>query len=369
MWWLLLACTPSKEPVDSSPPVDSEPAVVEVPDISDDLAPLLETYDIPALAAASLSSEGLLTLGATGLRQAGGADPVTREDPWHLGSDTKAMTATLLALVARGGSISLDTHVETVWPQAHEGWHGVTLLDLLHHRGGAPDDLSVDRPDLWSDLWSNPDDPRGAREDLAAGLLAEPPVEAVGQYAYSNAGYILVGAAIEAREDAAWEDLMRSELFEPLGMTGCSFGAPLDPAPWGHRQSGDALQPMDPTRSSADNPPGLGPAGTVHCPLSGWAAYVSWVLRGAQGLDDRLDAETWSTLLTPAGTYAAGWAVGERGWAGGTVYAHSGSNTMWYAVAWVAPEIDRAFLATSNAATQDAVAATDAAVVLMIEAE
>ncbi|MCB9793728.1 MAG: beta-lactamase family protein [Alphaproteobacteria bacterium] len=363
----LAACHGGKTPDDSQPPVDSAPQVVEAPDISELLAPVLEAHPTPALAGAVLSSTELLGLGAVGFRQEGGEDPVLREDPFHLGSDTKAMTATLLALLAPDGNLQLDTRVETVWPEAHEGWHGVTMLDLLHHRGGAASSLGQDRPDLWSALWANPDDPRGAREDFAAGLLAAPPDETVGEYTYSNAGYMLVGAAIEAREDAAWEALMQRELFEPLGMQGCSFGAPPDPAPWGHREEGGGLTPVDPSSSASDNPPGLGPAGTVHCPLAGWAAYAAWVLQGARGEDSRLDAATWETLLTPEGQYAAGWGVGQRNWADGTVLTHNGSNTMWFAVIWVAPEIDRAFLAATNAASGEAQAATDAAVSAMIQ--
>jgi hypothetical protein len=43
-----------------------------------------------------------------------------------------------------------------------------------------------------------------------------------------------------------------------------------------------------------------------------------------------------------------GWIVGERDWAGGRVLTHAGSNTMWYAVVWIAPARDFAVLVAAN---------------------
>ena len=67
----------------------------------------------------------------------------------------------------------------------------------------------------------------------------------------------------------------------------------------------------------------------------------------------------WETLLEPDGEYAAGWFVGRRPWASGPVYWHTGSNNLWWAVAVLAPSVDRVFLAASNAATFEAQQATD----------
>ena len=38
----------------------------------------------------------------------------------------------------------------------------------------------------------------------------------------------------------------------------------------------------------------------------------------------------------------------KRPWGKGTVLTHSGSNTMWYAIVWVAPQLDQAFLVATN---------------------
>jgi hypothetical protein len=61
-----------------------------------------------------------------------------------------------------------------------------------------------------------------------------------------------------------------------------------------------------------------------------------------------LDRKTLSRLITPTGTYAGGWILAKRPWGKGTVLTHSGSNTMWYATVWVAPKLNRSFLAATN---------------------
>jgi lipoate-protein ligase A len=40
--------------------------------------------------------------------------------------------------------------------------------------------------------------------------------------------------------------------------------------------------------------------------------------------------------------------VVQRPWGGGTVLAHSGSNTMWYCVVWMAPKRNFAVLSATN---------------------
>ena len=50
-----------------------------------------------ALAAGVVTREGLAWSAVRGVRRFGGDDPATLDDRWHLGSNTKAMTAALYA--------------------------------------------------------------------------------------------------------------------------------------------------------------------------------------------------------------------------------------------------------------------------------
>jgi hypothetical protein len=110
-----------------------------------------------------------------------------------------------------------------------------------------------------------------------------------------------------------------------------------------------------------DNAAVLGPAGTVHCTLGDWAKFIADQLRGARGQNGLLKAESYRMIQTPhfGGEYALGWGVGERKWANGKVLTHTGSNTMNYALAWVAPLRDAAFLVCTNMGGNSATKATD----------
>jgi len=339
--------------------------------VDDVVADALGVRQTPALAAAVVDVDGVVSWGASGARVAGQADQVTVDDPWHLGSNTKAMTAVLAGRLVDQGVVDWDLAVLDVWPQADAGWQNVTLEKLLHHRGGASSNLIAQHPSLWSALWQEPD-PSAARHALLEALLALPPDETVDDFAYSNAGYMMAGAMLELRADATWRALMQRDLFDPLQMTGCGFGPPTGDVPHGHRISNNALTSVSPGLE-ADNPAGLGPAGTVHCPLDDWAKFIAVHLPGHALPDGTpyLMSTTLERLHTPTGDYAGGWLVAERPWAApegnGVVLTHSGSNTMWLSVAWVAPELGLAFLATTNSATADASVATDTVIGALIE--
>jgi CubicO group peptidase (beta-lactamase class C family) len=166
-----------------------------------------------------------------------------------------------------------------------------------------------------------------------------------------------------------WEQLMRERLFEPLGMTSAGFGGTgtrgqID-QPWPHRDDG---KPMRANGPEIDNPPVLGPAGTVHATIGDWAKFIADQLRGARGGAGLLKPESYVLLHTPpfAGEYAPGWLVVRRDWAGGRALNHCGCNTMNYANAWLAPERDFAVLACANQGGDKAFKATDEAVSALI---
>jgi len=167
---------------------------------------------------------------------------------------------------------------------------------------------------------------------------------------------------------------MREHLFTPLGMTTAGFGPPgtaetVD-QPRGHLIVGARWKPMEPGEF-ADNPAVIGPAGTVHCSMADWAKYAAFHLRGARGEEATLPADAFRKLHTPLSgdeqRYAFGWLVAERGWAGGETLTHAGSNTMWFAVLWLAPNRDAAYLAATNVAHGSAFTACDAAISKLIE--
>jgi CubicO group peptidase (beta-lactamase class C family) len=347
---------------DAAPATDAGPPPA---DLAATLEPIRASYGLPALAAAVLDGDRLAALGAVGLRSAGDTVAVTTDDAWHLGSDTKAMTATVAATLVEEGVLAWDETMPELFPDfaasMDPAFTTVTLAHLLAHRAGLTGDLGAE-PALWNMLWDLSADPTALRAWLAEQLLTRPPtVPPDVTYVYSNAGYIVAGAALERATGETWEALIAARLFGPLGMSSCGFGAPATPgtvdAPWGHSGTTGAYTPVAPG-PYADNPPALGPAGTVHCALADWAKFAALHLAGARGESTFLSAATFAELQTPwpGGDYALGWIVVDRAWAGGFALTHAGSNTMFFANLWIAPAKDRALLVATNAA--DTAAAT-----------
>lgn len=303
----------------------------------------------PALAAGIVSREGLGWAGVRGVRRAGSEDAATTDDRWHLGSNTKAMTAAVFGRMVEQGRARWAMPLSEAFPglTIDPAWSGTTLDDLMHHRAGLLDAGLLDQ--AW--LMAAHADQRPLpvqRAELAARAFSAPPAGPKGAFSYGNVNYIVVGAALEAITGQPWETVIAAELFTPLGLTSAGFGAPGGEAPWGHR-GGVAVNPA----GFADNPRALGPAGTVHMDMADYGRFIAAMMGGGP---DWLGDATRTHLLTPAAgdppAYACGWGVGTAPWAGvggpGPIISHNGSNTMWFATVLAAPERGLGFIALSN---------------------
>src|SRR5688572_16505951 len=75
-------------------------------DISPLLDPIIAKHNVPGMVAAIIDSETIVAQGASGVRRRGDAQKVTLNDRFHIGSDTKMMTATLCAILVEEGKLS-----------------------------------------------------------------------------------------------------------------------------------------------------------------------------------------------------------------------------------------------------------------------
>lgn len=344
------------------------------------IEPIRTEHHLPALAGAIVGKDGSARIAAVGFRKAGDDTPVTIDDLWHIGSCTKAMTATMIAGLVEDGTLRWDLTLASAFPgiAMHESWRGVTLAQLLTHRAGFLH--SPTRGGLWNRLRTFSGTPVEQRRLMLIEVLRDAPeFEPGAKMQYSNTGYGVAGALAESVTGTAWEELMRSRLFEPLGMASAGFGAPGTPGvvdqPWGHMANGAPVPPGP----GADNPAAIGPGGTVRLSLSDWAKFIALHLRAGAGEPAILTPALFAELHTPPddglGDYAMGWGVATRPWARGDaprdtgrVLTHNGTNTLWFAVAWLAPERGFAVLAVANQGGDEAARATDRVCAALIRA-
>jgi CubicO group peptidase (beta-lactamase class C family) len=315
-------------------------------------------FGVPAVGGATVTKEGIQVLEVAGIRKHGNDTPVEVGDRWHLGSDTKAMTATLLGVLVQKGVVGWDLTVPQAFPEWNqtmkERFKEASFERLMAHRSGILN-VSADEGAALTDMSKSAKERRLEftrlivhREHSEEGLLFDAPGFI---YRYQNANFIVAAAMIERRTGKSWEELMKTEIFQPLGMTTAGFGAPGSAndvkEPYGHSDaSGQRVA------SKGDNPPALGPAGTVHASLRDWARFISLHLDGSEG-SLTLAQATLKCLHTEYETnniyperYGWGWIIFDAD--GGVGLGHDGSNNLWYCSCQLLLKKGVGFLAVTN---------------------
>jgi CubicO group peptidase (beta-lactamase class C family) len=315
-------------------------------------------FNVPAVGGAIVTNQGIKLLDVAGIRKHGSNVAVETGDRWHLGSDTKAMTATLLAVLAQKGIVGWDVTVAQAFPEwaqtMKDMFKDATFERLMAHRSGILDVKAAE----WAALADTSKIVMERRREFArlivhrqhgsGNVLFDAPGLV---FSYQNANFILAGAMLERCTGKSWEDLMTTEIFQALGMTTAGFGAPGSAndvnEPYGH--SDDSGQRV---ASKGDNTPGLGPAGTVHASLRDWARFISLHLDGSEG-SLTLSPATLTRLHTQYQTnniypnrYGWGWIFFDA--SGGIGLGHDGSNGLWYCSCQVILKEGVGFLAVSN---------------------
>jgi CubicO group peptidase (beta-lactamase class C family) len=324
----------------------NKPELKKMNYIDNELTKIIDDKKAVGMIAAVISSDGIIDIGSAGVRKAGTSVAMTDKDIVHIGSCAKAMTATMLATLVEEGKLSWNMKLIEAIPELknkiHAGYKNITLWQLLTHRAGLPknpiDELAHTNLEI-----------KERRLSLLKDNIIFAPANTVGEWNYSNFGYIIAACMAEQVTGLSWETLIKERLFEPLGMTTAGIGDPLKnnstDQPWGHKKSwiGNRWKPSRAYYNEA-----ISPAGRIHCSVEDWAKFISLQLP-----DDNtfLDRTILNKLIEPVGFYAAGWMVfqqAEQPWAKGIVLVHGGSNEIWYAAVMVAPAIDRAYVVVTN---------------------
>jgi len=335
------------------------------PSLASVLDPIRAKYNLPALAGAIFTTDGVVEMAAVGVRKAGTTIAVTTDDLWHLGSDTKAMTAMLAGTYVVEKKLAWNDKVLSFFPamagQVPEAMRHITVGQVLAHQAGLKENLD------WRTLSKTGTLPEQRLAAVKAALMS--PAFAPGTFHYANTDYVVVGAILEKIGGKPWEDLINERIFQPLGMNSAGFGGvgtvgQID-QPWPHLAGGVSAPVNGPTM---DNPEILGPAGTVHSTMSDWAKFLIDQLRGGSGMKALLPNEIYQAMQTPApeSKYGYGWIAVNRPWAGGKALTHAGSNTMNYCVCWLAPAKKFGVLVVCNQGGDTAFKACDDAAYAMI---
>jgi len=344
------------------------------------LDPYLARYDLPAIAAAVVMDGKVISAGAVGTRRVGTKIPVTINDPFHLGSDTKAMTALLAAMLVEEGKLRWGTTVSDVFPELAEKMdhrlRRVTLEQLLSHTGG----IQTDNEEIVK-VCSEAMTRDGNLDELRYWVVqqwSKRPLEFEPgtTFAYANMGYVIIGAMIERIGKKTWDEIMTERIFVPLKLGTAGLGPQSSlgrvDAPLGHLVVGGKAKAML-AGPNGDVPAVIGPAGIAHMSILDFAGWAGWNAGEGKRGPALLKPETMRKLHTPVismpkrkdaapgtppgGKYALGWGQLAVDWAPRPLLFHGGSNTMNLAHIWVDTKRDFAMVIAANIGGQKADAA------------
>lgn len=335
------------------------------------LTPYLARYDLPALAVAVVKGGKVVAHGAVGTRRSGEKIPVTRNDRFHLGSDTKAMTALLVSMFIEEGKLSWNSTLGGLFPELSgkmdSKLKSVTVEQLLSHTSGIhPDNetlFEIIAKSLLED--GNLDEMRYFvfRQWSILALESEPG----SRFAYANMNYIIAGAILDRLSGRTWEELMVERIFVPLGLKSAGLGPQSSlgriDAPVGHVLI-DGKPKAFLAGPGGDGPAVMGPAGMAHMSVLDFARWAGWNAGEGKRGPALVKPETLMRLHTPVvsmperkdaapgtppgGKYAMGWGEKPVDWAPEPLIYHGGSNSKNLAHVWIEPKNDFAMVLLTN---------------------
>lgn len=292
-----------------------------------------------------------------GERKRGSGEMIAVSDPWHIGSNTKMLTALSYAkLVEQGGAewgATLPELFANLDGAMHPDWQDVTIEHLLSHRSG----MEPNPDPLW--MITRAFDSKALnsqRAQLAQKILAAPAEGTKGEFSYSNTGYMLAGAVIESfyagETDKNFESIFLSIFSEDLSKIGGTVGfGPPEIGIQGHRKGlfSNRLNSVG-YSDQADNPAIFGPAGTMHIDLR---THVLFLAKHFISGDISIKEKLIKPYPNAESDYALGWGIGNMEGIG-QVYGHSGSNTMWLSNVTYAPSLEAIVIVNTNQFSTDA---------------
>jgi CubicO group peptidase (beta-lactamase class C family) len=168
--------------------------------------------EVPGIAVAIIK-DGQVTVKTYGVKQLGKNDKVNENTLFMIGSNTKAITATALAMLEDQKKLSLDDKVVKWLPdfKLKDAWvtKELNIRDLLCHRIG----METFQGDFM--YWTSSLTDKQVLEKF--GQLT-PVYGFRSRWGYTNAAFGAAGHVIKAASGKSWSDFITENIFRPLGM-------------------------------------------------------------------------------------------------------------------------------------------------------
>ena len=228
----------------------------------------------------------------------GNAVPMGTAMSYRIGTNTTALTCTVLAKLVDEGIVKLDDPVSTYLDRM-VGLEGITLGELCRNTSGLADYTR----NLLPQFVKNPTRVWPEREVVSSGMGSPRVGLPGGVWAQSDTGVVLLGMALEEAAHQDLSSLYRSRVLEPVGMTGTSLPGPNELGLPGSHPEGlaaaldAAAHPVcDSVLTVTELSPSMG--GAAAGAVSTLADQKKWVSALAEGslLTDATAKAQWATV-------------------------------------------------------------------------
>jgi CubicO group peptidase (beta-lactamase class C family) len=177
-------------------------------------AQAIKDWNVPGMAIAIVKDGKVVLAKGYGVREMGKPEPVDEHTLFAIASNTKAFTATAVAMLVDEKKLSWDDRVVDHLPyfQLYDPYvtSDIRVRDLLSHRSG----LGTFSGDL---LWYGTSYSREEVLRRARHLTQASPFRS--RYGYQNIMFIAAGEVVAAAAGTSWDAFVKARILDPLGMS------------------------------------------------------------------------------------------------------------------------------------------------------
>jgi CubicO group peptidase (beta-lactamase class C family) len=318
-------------------------------------------YKLPAIAAAVITSDSVLHLDVVGINNT--IDNLKIDDTalFNIGSCAKSLTSLLVAKLIEQGYLDWDTKLLEVINLDKEvidkTYNKISVIDLLSHSSGYhqyssdEDFFSISNkiPELSGNIIKK------RNQFVIWNCMNAKPLE-IGEFHYSNGGYVAVASMLESVTEKTWEVLIDDEILKPLELHSAKIGFAQEfdtNQPWRHfgRDSKGYGIPLP--SEQREIPDLFNPAGNISMSIGDFAKYAQFHLQCLfESNETFIDSDLVKKLHEPtvnnseSESYGLGWSVSF--FKGEKVSAHSGGDQSTYAIIVIDHSLRKAWVIMTN---------------------
>ncbi|MVT09457.1 serine hydrolase domain-containing protein [Chitinophaga tropicalis] len=310
---------------------------------------------IPELSYAVINDKAILETSALGHHSVNLPDTAMLNDRFHIGSNTKAMTAFMIAKYVEKGALRWTTKFFDIFPDwkrtSRKEYYDITLKDLLSHRAMIQPFQGENDPAIPGFKGTK----QQQRRLFGKFVLQQEPVkpDSTHHFIYSNAGYTLATLMIEKVTNQTWEQLMINRFNHDLHLN-IGFSWPENQKnkdTWGHTEENGKLAPVP---SNTDyHLDYTEPAGDINIRLKDYIRFIQLNLDGLKGHNNYLKSSTYHFIHEGIPDYSLGWFnVYENG---DSFSTHSGTAGTYYSLVQIDRKKGLAYIILTNSFSENTV--------------